>query len=74
MRRRHAPRLCGDCGRPMAGQEDACWSCGTLCPVEDRPQPRLTALEGGGGTAIPIEIDGVGHEIAVAVALPEPVR
>jgi len=74
MRRRHTPRLCGTCARPLARQDDACWSCGTRWPVEDRPQPQLTALEGGGGTAIPIETDGVGHKIAVAVALPEPVR
>jgi predicted amidophosphoribosyltransferase len=27
MRDRHLPRLCRQCGSPMARQEDACWRC-----------------------------------------------
>ena len=37
MRNRHLPRLCTNCGAPLATQEDACWQCGARwAPTADR--------------------------------------
>ncbi len=27
---RHIPRICHDCGAPLAGGDDDCWKCGAL--------------------------------------------
>jgi uncharacterized protein (DUF2461 family) len=40
VRNRHQPRLCGDCGAPMARQTDECWSCGAAwAPTADTRRP-----------------------------------
>jgi hypothetical protein len=44
MRNRHRPRLCASCARPMAVQEDTCWSCDAGRRVEAAPRTSLRLL------------------------------
>src|SRR5688572_23261112 len=44
MRHRQFPNVCRSCQRPMARQQDACWSCGAAWADDVRPGRVLTAV------------------------------
>jgi hypothetical protein len=48
MRNRHVPRVCGNCGAPMAGEEGRCWRCGVEATPEDAPPTTLRLVSDRG--------------------------